>query len=149
MDSHIRLLAANPLDVRGIRLFFLKWKPGFRPDEVAHSMEKMFIVTVNFPGLLAEYHSLLENMGATIDAIQKPKENMASRITKALDAASIRVLVSDTDNLPVVIRLPSLDAGIWDQTVVYGGLPGQCFICKENRPLRQSLPKEEKEKFRF
>ena len=141
-DCVERLLTSNPLDVRGTRLLFLKWHPGFKPDEAARNMPRAFRITASFPGLLAEYFPLLEDMGALIGVVQPPKENMASKVSKAVGVPSVQILVSNVYNFPLVIRLPTLDGGFLDQDIVYGGLPGHCFICREAGHFAKVCPKK-------
>ena len=88
-DCVEHLLTSNPLNVRGTRLLFLKWHPGFKPDEAARNMPRAFRITASFPGLLAEYFPLLEDMGALIGVVQPPKENMASKVSKVVGVPSV------------------------------------------------------------
>jgi hypothetical protein len=51
IDAVSNLLQHSPIDIRGARAFVMPWKQGFNPVEVLHKGERIFPITVVFPGL--------------------------------------------------------------------------------------------------
>ena len=75
------------------------------------------------------------------------QESMAGRIVKGVGILRVRLHVSsiDEDNLPNIIQIPRIDdKGVIQQRVEYGGLPGQCFICRKWDHLAKDCSRNKK-----
>ena len=71
----------------------------------------------------------------------KVQETMATRINKMSGFPSARILVGSLENLPTKIMLPNEEGDFIEQKVVFAGLPGQCFYCRQMGHLAKSCPR--------
>ena len=58
------------------------------------------------------------------------------------EVPKLRILVPSLHGLPSRIRLYSKELGLTVVKVVYEGLPGQCFICKQTGRLAKECPRK-------
>ena len=76
------MLEHSPLDIRGARAFVMPWKQGFNPMEAIRKGERIFPLTIVFPGLRKEYLPMIGAIASRIGTVVKVQETMATRINK-------------------------------------------------------------------
>ena len=135
IESVGMMLEHSPLDVRGARAFVMPWKQGFKPMEAIQKGERIFPLTIVFPGLRKEYLSIIEEIDSRIGPV-------ATRINKMSGFPSAKILVGSLQNLPTKIMLPNEEGDFIEQKVEFAELPDQCFLLSANGTLSQELSKE-------
>jgi hypothetical protein len=122
----------------------MPWKHGFDVESAAVE-EEVFHFTAVFPGLGKEYVHMLSKLGTMIGTVLEVPHSMASRVAAATRVPSIKLLGSRNMKLPTHIKLPILEGSVSKkQSVLYAGLPNQCFIChKMGHLARECVGKEE------
>ena len=141
MEAVGMMLAHSPLDVRGARAFVMPWKQGFDPKEAARKGDRIFPLTIVFPGLRKEYLPMLVAIASRIGTVMDLKENMAARLSKMSGFPSARILVGSLENLPTRIILPNSEGEYIEQKVEFAGIPGQCFYCRQMGHLAKDCPR--------
>ena len=135
------MLEHSPLDVRGARAFVMPWKQGFNPVEAIRKGDRIFPLTIVFPGLRKEYLPMLEAIASRIGTVVRVQESMAMRLSKMSGFPSARILVESLENLPTKVRLPNEEGDFIEQKVEFAGLPGQCFYCRQMGHLAKNCPR--------
>ena len=141
MEAVEMMLAHSPLDVRGARAFVMPWKQGFDPKEAARKGDRIFPLTIVFPGLRKEYLPMLVAIASRIGTVMDLKENMAARLSKMSGFPSARILVGSLENLPTRIILPNSEGEYIEKKVEFAGIPGQCFYCRQMGHLAKDCPR--------
>ena len=132
----------NPIELRlGSMAFCMNWTQGFSPKEGAKTFGNMYSTTVVFPGMRKEYVPFLDEICGQLGSVLHKME-VKSNVNGNKDGLpSLRLMVASLQNLPSVIILPRTDGGIVEQRVVFGGLPNQCFYCRQLGHFIQECPK--------
>ena len=144
--SSTRLRSMNPLNLHGARAFFTPWKHGFNVQEALESGEKLYQITLSFPGLPPEFLPYTKKLGNQVGLVLEEGNTMATKLKKGDGAPSIKVLASSTMRMPKVMQLPLLGGGFHNQRVEYTGLPNQCYICRNFGHIANSCPKKQNDK---
>ena len=142
IDAVRNLLQHSPIDIRGARAFVMPWKQGFNPVEVLHKGERIFPITVVFPGLRKEYLPMISAIAARIGSVVKVQESMAATIAKSSGLPSARIVVGSLERLPTKILLPNGEGESIEQRVEFSALPGQCFYCRNMGHLAKDCPRK-------
>ena len=82
IESVGMMLEHSPLDVRSARALVMPWKPGFNMVEAIWRGDRIFPLTIVFPGLRKEYLPILGVIASRIKTMVKVQESMVARITK-------------------------------------------------------------------
>ena len=131
------LVELKVLELKYGKVLLLPWSPGFNPIEELRKLNNPRVITATFPGLPPHLCHLLPLFGEQIGMICPQKASMADTV---VEVAKLRILVPSLHGLPSRIRLYSEELGLTVVKVVYEGLPGQCFICKQTGHLGKECP---------
>ena len=80
------------------------WQHGFDPVEAAAKGERLFNISVCFPGLRREYLPLISRIGSLVGSVLESEQTTATTVVaRATGLPSVRVLVADVSSLPKVV----------------------------------------------
>ena len=133
------LVGLKVLELKYGKVLLQPWSPGFNPIEELRKLNNPRVITATFPGLPPHLCHLLPFFGEQIGPICPKKMSMADTIA---EVPKLRILVPSLHGLPTRIRLSSEELGLTMVNVVYEGLPGQCFICKQKGHLAKECPRK-------
>ena len=127
------------LELKYGKVLLQPWSPGFNPTDELRKLNNPRVITATFPGLPPHLYHLLPFFGEQIGMICPQKMSMADTVA---EVPKLRILVPSLHGLPTRIRLFSEELGLTVVKVVYEGLPGQCFICKQTGHLAKECPRK-------
>ena len=133
------LVELKVLELKYGKVLLQPWSPGFNPIEELRKLNNPRVITATFPGLPPHLCHLLPLFGEQIGMICPQKASMADTVA---EVPKLRLLVPSLHGLPSRIRLYSEELGLTVVKVVYEGLPGQCFICKQTGHLAKECPRK-------
>ena len=133
------LVELKVLELKYGKVLLQPWSPGFDPSEELRKLNNPRVITATFPGLPPHLCHLLPFFGEQIGTLFPQKMSMADTIA---EVPKVRILVPSLHGLPTRIRLYSEELGLTVVKVVYEGLPGQCFICKQKGHLAKNCPRK-------
>ena len=139
-ETRDKVLASNPLNLRGAQAFCSPWQHSFNTEKEADKMDKISKISIILPGLPKEYIPFLPRIGTSLGLTLETEDSLGARIARFNGLPSIRVLVQDVSNLPNFIMLPKPGGGKFRQVVDYLGLPNQFFVYKKVGHLARDCP---------
>ena len=133
------LVELKVLELKYGKVLLQPWSPGFNPIEELRKLNNPRVITATFPGLPPHLYHLLPLFGEQVGMICPQKASMADTVA---EVPKLRILVPSLHGLPSRIRLYSEELGLTVVKVVFEGLPGQCFICKQTGHLAKECPRK-------